>query len=366
MSIGLRYFLNYNRICGITFLGFTDIKKSKSKWKVMIYLIWCISLSMLIVASLFVYPYHQEVLIQKAINKTADINDNPEIKTSNFIEDLVRIMCLSCTNVYILNEFIHFIYFNIFGKKLIEILTDQQCFHDMIEKDLSISKHILTFQIIPSIMTLSICIISEILRYDRSLIYLLALIIIAIATNEKVTGHSIIALMAFKVKRQFKIFIESNTPLNQVHTRVCHIERTINELDKYISFDVMISIVFNIYLCVSAICHLIYFPGFIFYEILYLFIFSFSHLGVLCHICQVIPNSLSNLIDKYNQSILVANQGNNILENLENQRIVMNLREVNSRIGFTCFRIFRVTKYTFILCIAKIVGISIFIWEANK
>ena len=76
---------------------------------------------------------------------------------------------------------------------------------------------------------------------------------------------------------------------------------------------------------------------------------------VLCYCCDIIPSSLSKLLDHYEQDAIVQND----------RTILLQLRQLNDRIGFTAFGLFRVNSNTFLGCLALIINYSVIIIQTG-
>ena len=177
--------------------------------------------------------------------------------------------------------------------------------------------------------------------------------------NNMTTLLTLIAYKSFTARQEFDEMIERKVSLVIIYKTLRNIDKSISRMDQYVSIFIFFSLFLNTLFTVSAICHLALSDDLELIESLTKIIFGILNLSMLCYLCNVIPASLGKLINK------VENQlDDNDLTNgydSENRQIVLQMREISTRIGFTAFGFFRVKSNTFLTCLAQIISYSVII-----
>ena len=76
--------------------------------------------------------------------------------------------------------------------------------------------------------------------------------------------------------------------------------------------------------------------------------------------CNLIPSTLSNLLIKYEHEKI----NNEIV--LVDKMSMIQLRQINDRIGFTLFGLFRINGNSFVTCLGLIISYSVIIIQTGN
>ena len=176
--------------------------------------------------------------------------------------------------------------------------------------------------------------------------------------NTQLTIISTIFYVSMLMKRHLANIANSN--IETIQVGICKLDKLTNDLDRYLSMFIMITLLFKQIFCLSTICQvaLVYNKNTIVNAIL--FSYGTFNLFILCYVCNIIPSTISNLIgklerdpSKYNYSIL-------------DKITIIQLRLLSDRIGFTAFGLFRVNANTFISCLGLIITYSVIVIQTGS
>ena len=185
-----------------------------------------------------------------------------------------------------------------------------------------------------------------------SYVYFLLLPIYLIMSTQ-VTILSFIAYKSLLIRHYLDQ--KSNCTIDSIYRVVFKIDDSIMKLDRYFSIYVMFTLFTNEIFCVSSICQIA-----IDYKITIIhscefFLNGMFNLVVLCYCCDIIPSSLSKLLDHHEPNVIVP----------RDRMLMIQLRQLNDRIGFTAFGLFRVKANTFISCLGLIITYSVIIIQTS-
>ena len=347
MLSGLKLIVTYNRIFGNTFFGWTDNDESKHKWKPILLKLWnvcllvILSLPILFVGFGFIDPNRENITSQESPTKFDLPNLLFVVTGINFIGQTIVIG----------------LYLILIGPKLISVLAEKKInFLDQ-RSEYKTGKTIIIFQVC-LVMLPMIGNLVSVFTFQTISPFLLFMAImtfpsITIATTVLV----LIAYQSYTVRHEFDEIISRKVCLVVIYKMLCNIERSICKMDQYVSIYILFSLFSNTLFTVSAICSFALNSQTKIIESMITLFFGLSNLSIPCYLCKIIPASLTNMINKVQQDLDFRNNG----YDSENRQILIQIREINTRIGFTAFGFFRVNGNTFLTCLAQIISYSVII-----
>ena len=143
-----------------------------------------------------------------------------------------------------------------------------------------------------------------------------------------------------------------------IYKLVLGVCKSTKDLDRFLSMPILFSLVANQIYCIANLCQIAL--GNYIFESMGVFIHGIVNLMILCYICNLIPSTLSDLLDKFEHD----NVNNGII--IQNRIIMIQLRQLNDRIGFTVFGLFRITGNTFFTCLGLIISYSVIIIQTGS
>lgn len=244
------------------------------------------------------------------------------------------------------------VYMLIFGGKMVDILYKQNHLVLDTKMERKLSTIIIIVVIIYSVIGAIINTYSA-LSHFRSGNPLLLVIPMYLSTSTQVALLSFLAYKSFLIKHY--LVQNSNFNLFSIYNVVFNIDSSIKKLDKFISVNIMVILMFNEIFCVSSICQLAFdFKSTIIDSCVFMF-HGLTSLAVLCFCCNLIPSSLSKVLDYHESKINVH----------ADRLIIIQLRQLCDRIGFTAFGLFRVNANTFLSSLGLIITYSVIIIQTG-
>ena len=334
----MKLFLTYNRIVGNTFFGWTYHGEKICKCKVLFYRIWNIA----IVCGICYFSY-QDML---KLYKTYTLNSS-DVKIN--LVNILQLVSIVGINV---QTFLSAIYLLIFGGKMFEILLKPYGLVVNKKFEAKATRLITTSVIAYSLFCSLINAYSASLHSPGN--FFSSIVPMYLFTSTQITILSFIAYKSFLVKH----FLVNNLnhTMNTLNKLVLNLDQSLKKLDSYVSLYILVILLFNEIYCVSSICKLaIDYKSTLFDNCLFLF-HGLTNLVVLCYCCDIIPSSLTKILDHHETNI-----------NTYYDRILMlQMRQLNDRIGFTAFELFLVKANTLLSCLGLIISYSVIIIQTGR
>ena len=349
MLPGIKLLISYCRFIGNTFFGWTYHGERIAKWKIIFYKLWNITIIILLAVQ-FSYAFE----ITMGFNKDLKLENIPANNTNNKI-DLFNLLFLTSNLTFNLQGLLTAIYLLIFGGKIMTLLIKQDTIRIEPKWEHNLVKWIILVQVICSLMANVLHIIT-ILVYNKNFIYLTLSLPIYISTSNQIFILSIIIYKSMIIRRQLVIIFHSR--IDVIYNFVLGVDKSITDLDRYLSLPLFFLLLANQIFCIANICQVAL--GSHIFDSLCVFVYGAFNLIILCYMCNIIPSTLSNLLNIYEQEC----KNNKMI--IQDRIMMMQLRQLNDRIGFTVFGLFRITGNTLFTCLGLIISYSVIIIQTGN
>ena len=363
MLPGLKLLLNYNRLTGNTFFGWTDHGESKTKRIVL--KIWNLCLLIILGVSCFIW-IQLSISISGLKEKQENVTLTSE-HTSQF--NLLQYLFASSAIIFTFQALLIAIYLTIFGRRLMTLLSEDYGIKALISKEYRTAKWIVIWQLSYALLIASFSSVID-SRHNTYKPYtaMAMYITYAISTSTQVTILSLIGYKSLTVKQHFDEIVQSNSGKNLVaiYGLVIRVVKSVKLMDKYVSIFILLFLLFNHIFCVSSLCHMALNSQFKFFEGLITFFYGLVNISVLCLVGDIIPSSLDSLVDRLDIHLNDLNGHSNEWNDIKNRQILMQMRQMSDRIGFTAFGLFRVNNNTLMSCLALIISYSVIIIQTGQ
>ena len=190
---------------------------------------------------------------------------------------------------------------------------------------------------------------------NRKLIFMTLLPGVHLLSSNQILILSIITYKIMLIKKQLVNIFESN--IEQIYKLVLSADQSISDLDRYFSMPLMFTLLATQIFCIANICRIAL--GSDIFGSLCIFIHGLIILILICYICNIIPSTFTNLLNIYERKYM----NNKMI--VQDRIVMMQLRQMNERIGFTVFGLFRITGNTFITCLGLIITYSVIIIQTG-
>ena len=349
MLAGIKLIITYCRFIGNTFFGWTYHGERISKWKIIFYKIWNICLLVVLVGE-FLHAFE----ITSGFNKSYKLRYTHANHTSSKI-DLFDLLFLTSSLTFNFQGLLNAIYLFFFGSKLMTLLIKQEPIRIDLVWEQNLAKLVILVQNIYPIFAILLHTFA-IFLFNRTFSFFVLLPPIYLSTSNQIFVLSIIIYKTMVIRKELVNFCESN--MEQIYKLVLNVDQSIRDLDRYLSMPLLFTLLANQIYCIANLCQVAL--GSHIFEGLCIFIHGFLNLIVICYISNIIPSTLANLLDQYEQK----NKNNKII--IQDKILMMQLRQLNERIGFTVFGLFRITGNTFITCLGLIITYSVIIIQTGN
>ena len=351
MLSGLKLIVNYNRIFGNTFFGWTDNDESINKGKRILLKLWNVCLFFILSLSFLSMSFGLIDTNRDKMDKNITSQELPDkLDVPNL---LYMVSGINFSGQTLILAF----YLALIGRKIMNAFADEKIYFLDQSREYKTAKLIIMCQICFAMVPMIGNLVSEFVFYPLSPL----MIFISIMNFPSITiVTTVLVLIAYKsltVRYEFDEMVSRKVYLVVIYKMLCSIERSICKMDQYVSIYILFSLFSNTLFTVSAICSFALNSQAKIIESMITLFFGLSNLSILCYICNIIPASLTNMINKVQQDLDVRNNG----YDSENRQILIQIREMNTRIGFTAFGFFRVNGNTFLTCLAQIISYSVII-----
>ena len=339
--------VTYNRIVGNIFFGWTYKGENISKWRIWFYRLWNIFLVAIHVTMCYV-SYRAIRHFNKRHHQKSP-NHNPASVTKISLVNLIRLISIVGVNV---NALLTSVYLLLLGHKILDILFNDDSI--VINSKVKTKIVILIIIVVITTSTIGAIICTYSVWFNSPPITPFIFIIpMYLITSTQITILSFIAYKSFVVKHY--LVENSNNNLDSIYQKVVKIDQSLRKFDRYVSTYVMLTLLFNQIYCMSSICQLaIDYKSTLVSSCVFMFV-GLTSLLVLCFCCDIIPSSLSKLLNNHESTVISHTD----------RIILIQLRQLNDRIGFTAFGLFRVNANTFMSCLGLIITYSVIIIQTG-
>ena len=344
----MKSILTYNRIVGNTFFGWTYHGEKIGKWTVWLYRLW----NIVLVAILFAMSFGSYEVMSRINKQHAKSSLDNNATTSIVKVDLIKLLqSVSIVGINVQTLLIS-VYLLIFGGKLVDNLYKQEHLILDTKFERKITIMIIMVIIIYSVIGAMINTYSAISHFPSGNPFLFV-IPMYLSTSTQVAILSFLAYKSLLLKHY--LVKNSNHNLFSIYNVVFKIDESIKKLDRFVSVYILFTLLSNEIFCVSSICQLaIDFKSTIIDSCVFMF-HGLTSLTVLCFCCNLIPSSLAKLLDQHEPKINVH----------ADRLVIIQLRQLSNRIGFTAFGLFRVNANTFLSSLGLIITYSVIIIQTG-
>ena len=185
-----------------------------------------------------------------------------------------------------------------------------------------------------------------------------------LSVNIQLSVLSFIIYKSFIVWHQFKI-IAKIKDLRIIFDLVQKIQESVERFDCLINFYILVNLSVNTLDLISVVCMLAIVPNLSVEKSVSYLLGSSLLLLRFCLFCDIIPNQFEKFLSKTEKKFREIKEKHLSSEQLLNHIILMRLREMKERMGFTAFDLFRVNANILVSCLALIVSYSIIIIQTT-
>ncbi len=356
---GLRYLVNYHRICCVSYLG-AQIDENKKSYLLKF---------MLILWNLAFLSYSSYVSNKEFVERMEEIFTKNLDSTKSIVFSIVVTLGL-CT--YFIEGFIFNILFMIRGKKILDLMKSQtlEFIADKSEKKIGLFVALIQF-----LVSFTIHLFFSLLYTDIFIksfepfnikVFVHNLILFFLLLNSQTTIIALIAYQSYTVSNQLSHILNnfSHLKLETIYQFVSKINVFIKKLDQLISIFILSQITINTTICLSFLCMLaIDTKKFSFISISSI-VESLTLLISTCLVCDIIPKSFKKFCDKLEES-LSEKVCTNQMYYIYRQTLLTKINAIKQDIGFTAFDLFKVNKNTIISCFALILSYSVLLIQTS-
>ena len=359
MLPGLKLLLNYNRLTGSTFFGWTDNGESHSKQKIL--KIWNIILLVGLTCNCYIWIKLSMLNIQQ-IDDTKNVTLSSE---NNAQFDILHFMFSTSIIIYTIQALLVAIYQTVFGRQLMTLVAqDNQHMKSHLAKEYSIAKWIIILQVAFSLLLCTLSSIIDVAIY-KSYAAMVMHFLNVIPDSVQTTIITLVAYKSLTVKQMFNNINELNN-LDLTYSLVSRVNKSVKCLDKYVSVFNILFLLVNQIFCVSTLCQMSLNSHIRFFESLLIFVYGLMNIFILCYVCDIIPSSLDSLLDRLEIHLNDFNDRSIECYDTKKRQIMIQMRQMSDRIGFTAFGLFRINKNTLLSCLALIISYSVIIVQTGQ
>ena len=342
--------LTYNRIVGNTFFGWTYHGEKIIKLKIFLYKLWNIVLVTMLATMCYVSYKTIKLSIESEQHSRTWVHNNATAITKINLVNIIQMVSIVAINVQAL---LTSLYLLLFGDKMLDILFDNDDIVISVKYQRKIAMLIIILVIGYSAIYATICTYSALFHSPSSNPFIF-LIPLYFSTSTQLTIISFIAYRSLLIK--YNLVESANLNLDSIYQMVFKLDRWIKKLDKFISVYILFTLLTKQVYCVSAICQLAFdYQNTIIDSFAFMF-FGLTSLTLLCYCCNLIPYSLAKLLDHLEPNIYKHTD----------RMLMLQLRQLNDRIGFTAFGLFRVNANTLLSCLELIITYSVIIIQTGS
>ena len=292
-------------------------------------------------------------------NVTSSTSDVPS-PIGKFV--LVQLLSYVSMSLFCVSSLLLSIYLAVVGPALLNRLSSKAnlvCIEAADEY--RIAKLILIVQVI--VTTITSCFSCHyFLSSSSSLTYGVPMAVMSIFSKN--TDSSVLSLIAYKcltVRQQFrniaKLSIRSD--LGKIYHLVFNIDKSVKELDYYLSPYLMLSLITFQMISISSLCQLAMDHTQIM-ENCSTVIYGLLNLFIHCYLCNKIPSSLKQAIYTIEVSI------DSPVIDANDRIVIIQLKEMSDKIGFTSFGLFTITINTFVSSVGLIITYAVIIIQTGQ
>jgi hypothetical protein len=348
MMSGLKFLINFHRLCGISYSGVSLTEKKESIFKRIFIIVWNLLIVLLSIWCSFKFTnsldyYNNEITLNKSVVL--------------FITSRISGV-LYFTQLYISNFM-----FLIIGGKLIKLLRQITI---SLEGDTDKNKiglwvafaqiSINIFNLVFSFAMLGLN-IEKTFQFEDILSILVCFILL-------INQSSFLAIIAFDsklIEKYFKNIIRGKkfVKLPQILQKLCTIKEHVKHLDDLVSFQIFVMIITNIALEINLICVLsIDFNKGFNYAIAGI-ICAFLLLIILCYVCNILPKIIAEFYDFMEKIMAQSNQTSLYIHYIP---LLLNMKE---EIGFTALGLVKIRASTFLSILALIISYTVILIQTS-
>ncbi len=359
-STGLRYLVNYHRICCVSYLG-SQIDQNKHNYFLkFILILW--NLAFLVYSSYV----SNKTIVKRMENLFAKNFDSSKSK-------VIFIVLFLGSSAFFIQGFILNILLLFRGRKILDLMKSQTLVYIEDKSEKKIGFFVTSIQFLYSFMTQ---LLSAFFFYDIIIKsfgpfsikpFLHDLIFFFLIFNSQTTIIALIAYQSYIVSKQLTNISNnfSHSNLQDIYQFVCKTDKFIKKLDELISIFIFLAITITTTICLSFLCMLAIDPKKYLFICIPTLLENFTLLICTCLICDIIPKNFNKFYDKLEES-LSESFFTNKLDYLYQNSLLTKINAIKQEIGFTAFNLFKVNTNTIISCLAFILSYSIILIQTSN
>ena len=355
--------VTFNRIIGNTFFGWTDDQENKHKWKPILLKLWNVCSVLIVTGSLLTFMNFGFVDISDK-DRSANNNNITSQETLSTKFNLPSFLYMVTVINFSGQTIVISLYLLLIGPKLMSLLAEEKTYDLDIDprSEYRTAKWIIIVQVCAGIAPIIGNLVTTIIFHTYSLVIILLFFNDFPSIIFVTTFLVLIAYKSYTVRHVLKKIEDDNVNIVVMYKMLCNIDRSICKMDQYVSIYILFALLSNTLFCVSVFSQLALNHEIRTLETIINIYLGLSPLSLLCYLCNVIPASFSNLISKVEYDLNDSING----YDSESRQILIQMREMNTRIGFTGFGFFRVNGNTFLSCLALIISYSVIIIQTGS
>ncbi len=347
---GLKYLINFHRICGISYSGVSLTEKKQSICMRIFIIVW--NLWIILFSMWCNYKF------TKSLNYY-----NNEISLNKSV--VLFITSRISTVLYFIQLYLPNFIFLIIGGKLIKLLRQISISleGDMEENQIGIWVTFAQFSFSLFYLVLTLIILGlntkKTFQFEDILLILAYFILL-------INQSSFLAIIAFDsklIEKYFKNIIRGKTVIRlpQILQKLCKIKEHVKHLDDLICFQIFMMICMSIAMEINLICILSIDFNKAFSNAIIGIMNSFLLLIMLCYVCNILPKSIAEFYDFMEKIITQSNQTNQF-----STHYILLLLNMKQEIGFTALGLVKIRASTFLSILALIISYAVILIQTSE
>ncbi len=348
---GLKYLINFHRLCGISYSGVSLSEKKQSICMRIFIIVW--NLWIILISMWCNYKF----------TKSLDYYNN-EIRLNKSV--VLFITSRISTALYFIQLYLSNFIFLIIGGKLIKLLRQISISLEGDVEENQIGIWVTFAQISFSLFCLVFTLIIVGLNTKKTTFQFEDILLILTYFTLLINQSSFLAIIAFDsklIEKYLKNIIRGKTVIRlpQIHQKLCKIKEHVKHLDDLICFQIFMMICMSIAMEINLICILSIDFNKAFSNAIIGIMNAFLMLIMLCYVCNILPKSIAQFYDFMEKIITQSNQTNQF-----STHYILLLLNMKQEIGFTALGLVKIRASTFLSILALIISYTVILIQTSE
>ncbi len=353
-SNGLRYLVNYHRICCVSYLGSQIDENKHSYFLKFILILW----------NLAFLAYSSYVGNKATVKRMENLFAKNLDSSKSIVIVIISFLGLSAYFIqgFILNTLLLFR-----GRKILDLMKSQTLVYIEDKSEKKIGIFVALIQFLYSFITQ---LLNGLFFYDIIIKsfgpfsikpFLHDLILFFLIFNSQTTIISLIAYQSYIVSKQLTNISNnfSHSNLQNIYQLICKTDKFIKKLDELISIFIFSTITINTTICISFLYMLAIDPKKFSLSSIASILESLTLLTSTCLICDIIPKNFKIFCDNLRE-FLSQGAFTNQMDYIYQQSLLNEINAIKQDIG-----LFKVNTHTIISCLTFILSYSVILIQTS-